>query len=50
MYNTAAQEKDLLFAKSIYFDVPIRDMAVISTLNQSDTILLYQVVFKPILL
>jgi len=41
MYLTN-NNKELLFAKSIYFDVPIRDMAIVSN---SKSFLLFQVIY-----
>jgi len=38
--NNTHKDKELLLAKSIYFDVPIRDMAIVSN---SKTFLLFQV-------
>ena len=42
--NNTHENKGLLFAKSIYFDVPIRDMAIVSNPNNSKSFLLFQVI------
>ncbi|CAF1164188.1 unnamed protein product [Rotaria sordida] len=40
--NNTHKNKELLFAKSIYFDVPIRDMAIVSNPINSKSFLLFQ--------
>jgi hypothetical protein len=42
--NNIHNDKDILLAKSIYFDVPIRDMATVSNSINSKSFLLFQVV------
>lgn len=41
--NDTHQDKEVLLAKSIYFDVPIRDMAIPGTSTNRESFLLYQV-------
>lgn len=41
--NGTHQDKEVLLAKSIYFDVPIRDMAIPGASTDRESILLYQV-------
>ena len=42
--NNNHKDKELLFAKSVYFDVPIRDMAAVSNPINPKTLLLFQVI------
>lgn len=43
MYGSSYDQKHKLLARSIYFDVPIRDMAVISSNAASERLLLFHV-------
>ena len=43
--NNTYKDKEQLFAKSIHFDVPIRDMAIVLNPNKSKSFLLFQVNF-----
>ena len=42
--NNTHENKELLFAKSVYFDVPIQGMVIVSNPNNSKSFLLFQVI------